>query len=102
MTVEKLSYKALEIAVKMLGYTHEERPAVLTLKDGSRMTITAHIFNTPEGITFVNPSKAKISYKFEDKNEFNEQKIFQFFDSDKEMYQDFTGMDDETWEEWNK
>lgn len=102
MTTQKLSYEALDIAVKMLGYTHEERSAVITLKDGSRMTTIAHIFKTPEGIIFVNPDKCKISYRFENQEEFDAQKKFEFFDTDKEMWQDFTGMDDETWEEWNK
>ena len=102
MTTQKLSYEALDIAVKMLGYIHTEKPAVVTLKDGSRMTTTAHIFKTPEGIIFVNPSKTKISYRFENQEEFDNQDKFQFFDTEKNMYQTFTGMDDETWEEWNK
>ena len=102
MTVKKISYDALVIAVKMLGYTQEARPAVINLRDGSRMTTTTNIFTTPEGQVLVNPDRTTTTYVFDTKEEFANQTKFEFFNTDKEMYQTFTGMDDETWEEWNK
>lgn len=93
----------LTVCAPMLNYKHEKKYAVMNLKDGGKTTTTLNIFETPEEIMIVNISNV-ITMQFDSKTEFEEymNKKFKVYESDKEMYQDFTGMDEETWNEWNK
>lgn len=101
MTTQKIGMEVLKIAEQVLGYSRKDVNAVITLKDGSRMTSMLHIFTTPEGQVIVNPN-AKISYIFDDEQEFLSSDKFEMFESEKEMYKTFTGMTDEDWEAWNE
>ena len=103
MKKSQVSLQLLNIAVQMLDYKKTVKSAVMTLKDGSRMTSTLNIFETPEGVIMLNISDC-VTYEFENKAEFAKylNKKFQIFESEKEMWTEFCGMDDETWEEWNK
>ena len=103
MKKSQVSLQLLNIAVQMLDYKKTVKSAVMTLKDGSRMTSTLNIFETPEGVIMLNISNC-VTYEFENKTEFAKylNKKFQIFESEKEMWTEFCGMDDETWEEWNK
>ena len=97
------SLKVLKTLAPMLNYKASgEISAVMTLKDGSRTTSKLNIFETPENIVILNISDA-VTLEFSNKEEFEsyKNKKFEFFESDKDMYQSFMGMDDETWEEWN-
>lgn len=104
MTKKEIGLNVLKAAEQCLGYKYTFKNAVMTLKDRSRMTTELHIFETPEGHVLVNLSNTKTTLDFESKEEFEKysSKKFEMFESDKEMYQNFLGMDDETWEEWNK
>jgi hypothetical protein len=104
MIKKEIGFDVLKIAETCLGYTSTIKSAIMTLKDGSRMTTTLYVFDTPEGHVLVNLNKTKITLDFESKDEFEKylSKKFEVFESDKEMWQTFTGMDEETWEEWNK
>lgn len=104
MKKTNIGLDVLKAAEQFLGYKYTFKNSVMTLRDGSRMTTELHIFDTPEGHVLVNLSNTKTTYDFDSKEEFDEfaSKKFEMFESDKEMYQKFLGMDDETWEEWNK
>ena len=104
MTKKEISLQVLKVAEQCLGYKYTFKNAVMTLKDNSRMTTELHIFETPERHVLMNLSNTKVTYDFDTKEEFESYlaKKFEVFESDKEMYQKFCGMDDETWEEWNK
>lgn len=98
-----VTLQVLKIAEGMLNYNRVEFNAILLVK-GSKMTSTINTFFTPEGQVLVNISNA-VTYEFEDGAEYRrwyDKVVVEKFDSDKDMYQSFTGMDDETWEEWNK
>lgn len=99
----QLTLKTLRIAGQVLGYKEEDTQGVMTLKNGSRMTSDLYIFRTPEGPILLNLSDA-ITFEFETEEEFQEylNKKFELFKTDKDMYMSFCGMDEETWEEWNK
>ena len=104
MTRKEIGLDVLKVAEKCLGYKYTFKNAVMTLKDGSRITTELHIFETPEDHVLVNLSNTKHTLDFDSKEEFESyaSQKFEMFKSDKEMYQSFLGMDDETWEEWNK
>jgi hypothetical protein len=87
---------------ELLNTTVDTRFAVMTLKDGSRMTTELNILRTG-AFAILNISNA-MTLKFANDEELDKYlaKKFEMFKDDKEMYQTFTGMDDETWEEWNK
>ena len=88
---------------KGLHVTKETAYAIMKMKDGSRMTSTLYIYNDPTGKILLSISRCTI-FEFDNEEELNSyiSKKFEIFSSDKEMWQTFTGMDDETWEEWNK
>lgn len=99
-----VKYETLKMMVKCGLYNEpKEISAIMKSKDGSRMTTTLYIFNDPTGKVLLNISKS-MTLEFENENELQEhlKEKFEAFESDKEMWQSFTGMDDETWEEWNK
>lgn len=100
----EVKYETLNMAVKCGLYTQpKEANAIMKLNDGSRMTSTLYIFNDPTGKVLLNISKCT-TLEFESQDELNNYlaKKFEIFKSDKDMWQSFTGMDDETWDEWNK
>ena len=104
MKTTEIKFETLNMAVKF-GLYQEPRTinAVMNLKDGSRMTTTLYIFNDPTGKVLMNISKCK-TIEFENEEEMKEyiERKFEVFQSDKDMWQSFTGMDEETWNEWNK
>ena len=100
----EMSLDVLRIATKVLGYTETKlENVVMNLKSG-RMTVKLYVFDTPEGRVLVNLSNTKSTLQFDTKEEYQSwlDKKCEVYGTDKEMWQDFTGMDDETWEEWNK
>lgn len=100
----EIKYETLVIAVKCNLYKQPKQiDAIMKLNDGSRMTSTLYIFNDPTGKVLLNISRCT-TLEFENQDDLNTYlaKKFEIFKSDKEMWQSFTGMDDETWEEWNK
>lgn len=102
--MKKVSFKKSEVigTAKILECKVEIVSAILTLKDGSRMTTELTIIRDTKA-PLLNISNC-VTYLFDDVKELENylNKKFEIFESDKEMYQTFTGMDDETWEEWNK
>ena len=100
----EMSLDVLRIATKVLGYTETKlENVVMNLKSG-RMTVKLYVFDTPEDQVLVNISNTKSTLQFDTKEEYQSwlDKKCEVYGTDKEMWQDFTGMDDETWEEWNK
>ena len=100
----EMSLDVLRIATKVLGYTETKlENVVMNLKSG-RMTVKLYVFDTAEGQVLVNLSNTKSTLQFDTKEEYQSwlDKKCEVYGTDKEMWQDFTGMDDETWEEWNK
>lgn len=95
--------ETLEAAVKFLGYEKTEKTAVMKMRDGSEMTTTLYIFKDPTGVMFINISGISTK-QFDDVEEFDRylEKKFKIYKSEKEMYINWYGMDEETWEEWNK
>lgn len=104
MKKSEVKQMVLDIAVKCGVYAQpKEINAIMKMKDGSRMTSTLYIYNDPTGKILLSISRCTI-FEFDNEEELNSyiSKKFEIFSSDKEMWQTFTGMDDETWEEWNK
>lgn len=95
----------LEIAVKCDNTaTLEKKVGLLTVKNGT-MTSSLYIFRTGLNNTIVLTISDCVTYMFESEEELNNflvKKEFKEYSSEKEMYMDFAGMDEETWEEWNK
>ena len=81
MNKSHLNLEDLKKMETLLNIAVTTEHAVMTLKDGSRMTTELNILRTG-AMAFLNISNS----------------ITIQFDNDAE----FTGMDDETWEEWNK
>ena len=83
--------------------TFETLTGLLTV-NGSQMTSSLYILRTglSEAIT-VTISNA-VTYIFDNEEELQKylSKKFKRYNTEKEMYQDFLQMDDETWDEWNK
>ena len=98
----KITLKEMKMMAAMMNEKVEEISAIQKLKDDSRMTSTLYVIKS-EGMPMINVSNC-ITICFESIKEMNEYitKKFEIYNSDKEMWQSFTGMDDETWEEWNK
>ena len=94
--------KAVIETAKILECNLETIFAVYKLKDGSRMSSELTIIRDAKA-PMINISNCT-TYLFDTVEELNAyiDKKFEIYNSDKEMYQKFTGMDDETWEEWNK
>ena len=102
MKNSKFKLSDLKKMAELLNTKVEETAAVMNMKNGDRMTTTLYVLRTG-AFAFLNMSNCK-TLEFENDAELNEYiaKKFETFSSDKEMWQSFTGMDDETWEEWNK
>ena len=102
--MEKTNFKLKDLnnMANLLETKVETIYAVMNLNDGSKMTTTLSILRTG-GFALLNLSNCK-TLKFKNDEELDSYiaKKFEVFESDKDMYQTFTGMDDETWEEWNK
>ena len=93
----------LKTLAPMLGYTEKELFGTMTLKDGSSMTSKLTSFKTPEGHMILNISDV-VTFDFDSVAEYNEyiSRKFKIHNTEKEMYLQDWGMDEETWEEWNK
>lgn len=99
---EGFTLATLKIMAGLPNINYSIKSAVMTLKDGSRMTSTLHIFDDSENdVVYLNISDS-ISLQGTHK-EFDEYiaKKFEIYRSDKEMYKDFCEMDEETWNAWN-
>lgn len=94
-------YQVRQIA-QMFGKEIEEISAIQHMSDGSKMTATLYILRADEA-PILNISNC-LTLTFDSVKELDNliTKKFTLFKSDKEKWQSFTGMDDETWEEWNK
>jgi len=100
---EGFTLATLKIMTGLPNINYSIKSAVMTLKDGSRMTSTLHIFDDSENdAVYLNISDS-ISLQGTHK-EFDEYiaKKFEIYDSEKEMYKDFCEMDEETWNAWNE
>ena len=84
--------------------TFEKLIGILTMKDDTKMTSKLYILRTKLSEAIMVTISDAVTYTFENEEELQKflAKRFEKFESDKEMWQSFTGMDDETWEEWNK
>mgnify|MGYP003289255807 CR=1 FL=1 len=102
MEKSNLRVKELKEMAKLL-VTDVEQFSATMVQAGSRMTSTFTVLHTG-AFVLVDISNC-VGFKFNNEEEFekwlNKKEVVRY-SSDKEMYQDFTGMDDETWEEWNK
>lgn len=83
--------------------TFETLTGILTV-NGSRMTSKLHILRTKLSDAIMVTISDAVTYTFDNEEELQKYlaKKFERFETEKEMWQTFTGMDDETWEEWNK
>lgn len=83
--------------------TFETLVGLLTVS-GSQMTSKLHVLRTGLSKSVMVTISDAVTYVFEDEKEFQKfsAKKFVEYNTEKEMYQDFLKMDDETWEEWNK
>ena len=84
--------------------TLEKKVGLLNVANGT-MTSELYIFRTQLNNTIAMTISNCVTYMFDSEEEMNKwltKKKFKEYNSDKEMYMDFTGMDEETWEEWNK
>jgi len=91
--------------IEGLNMETEVRPCVITMKDGSRMsnehTTIARDNVNAKGYVYISPEHSPILYTLTEEEFANNDK-FEWFDSYKDLCKEFCGMDDETWEEWNK
>lgn len=91
--------------VPTLNMETEVKACVITMKDGSRMsnehTTIARDHENAEGYVYISPEHSPILYTLTEE-EFANNSKFKWYDSYKELAHDFLGIDDETWEEWNK
>lgn len=94
-----------ENMVPALNMETEVRPCVITLKNGDRVsnehTTIARDNERAKGYVYISPEHSPILYTLTE-DEFKNNTKFEWFDSYKDLCKDFCGMDEETWEEWNK
>lgn len=83
--------------------TLETLTGLLTMNSG-KMTSKLHILRTKHSEAVMITISDAVTYTFDNEEELQKflTKRFERFNTEKEMWQKFTGMDDETWEEWNK
>lgn len=102
-----LKLETLKLAVKKLGYSiiFENQKAVMKWDNGEEMTTTLNAYQDiafSEDI-FLNINNVK-TLQFDTREEFDKFILerFKLCANDKEMYMEFTGMDEDTYTEWNK
>ena len=97
--------RVIKGAAEILNYKHETRFGIMNMRHGGRGTTTLEIFHDPAtGSVLLNISDA-CTFCFVSDEEFDEYIENHFaavFDTEKDMYKAFTGMDDETWNAWNE
>lgn len=84
--------------------TFETLTGLLTVC-GSQMTSTLYILRTGLSEAIMVTISNSVTYVFDNEEEFQKylsKKKFVKYNTEKEMYQDFLKMDDETWEQWNE
>lgn len=83
--------------------TFETLTGLLTVS-GNQMTSKLHILRTKLSEAIMVTISNTVTYVFDNEEELQKflSKRFTKFDTEKEMYQTFLGMDDETWEQWNE
>ena len=83
--------------------TFETLVGLLTVS-GNQMTSKLHILRTKLSESIMVTISNAVTYVFDNEEELQKylEKKFVKFNTEKEMYQEFLHMDDETWEEWNK
>lgn len=83
--------------------TFETLTGLLTV-NGSKMTSKLHILRTKLSEAIMLTISDAVTYVFDNEEELQKYlaKKFERFETEKEMYQTFLGMDEETWEEWNE
>ena len=102
-----LKLEVLKVAVKELGYSviFENQKAVMKWDNGEEMTTTLNAYQDIafSKDIFLNINNMK-TLQFDTREEFEKYilKKFRLYANDKDMYMDFTGMDEDTYTEWNK
>lgn len=83
--------------------TFETLIGLLTVS-GSQMTSKLHILRTGLSKAVMVTISNAVTYVFDNEEELQKflAKKFVKYNTEKEMYQEFLQMDDETWEEWNE
>ena len=83
--------------------TFETLTGLLTVC-GSQMTSKLYILRTGLSEAIMVTISNSVTYVFDNEEELQKylSKKFKKYDTEKEMYQDFLKMDDETWEQWNE
>ena len=83
--------------------TFETLTGLLTV-NGSQMTSSLYILRTGLSEAITVTISNTVTYIFDNEEELQKylSKKFKKYNTEKEMYQDFLQMDDETWDEWNK
>lgn len=83
--------------------TLETLTGLLTVS-GNQMTSSLYILRTGLSEAIMVTISNAVTYVFDNEEELQKylSKKFKRYNTEKEMYQDFLQMDDETWDEWNK
>lgn len=84
--------------------TLETLTGLLTIS-GNQMTSSLYILRTGLSEKIMVTISDAVTYVFDSEEELQKylsKKKFKRYNTEKEMYQDFLQMDDETWDEWNK
>lgn len=83
--------------------TFETLTGLLTVS-GNQMTSKLYILRTGLSEAIMVTISNAVTYVFDNEEEFQKylSKRFVKYDTEREMYQDFLKMDDETWEQWNE
>lgn len=83
--------------------TFETLVGLLTVS-GTQMTSKLYILRTGLSEAIMVTISNAVTYVFDNEEELQEflAKKFVKFETEKEMYQEFLKMDDETWEQWNE
>lgn len=83
--------------------TLEKLVGLLNVK-GSKMGSKLSILRTKECDQITVTISNAVTYIFDNEEELQKflNKNFEKYDTEKQMYQEFFGMDDETWEAWNE
>lgn len=84
--------------------TFETLTGLLTVS-GNQMTSKLYILRTGLSEAIMVTISNSVTYVFDNEEEFQKylsKKKFVKYNTEKEMYQDFLKIDDETWEQWNE
>lgn len=106
MKKEKIIVKASTLKMTLQfdeTATFEILTGLLTVRE-TQMTSKLYILRTKLSEAIMVTISDAVTYTFDNEEELQNflSKKFERFDTEKEMYQTFLGMDDETWNEWNE